>query len=187
MTKESSVVDPSTLPSVLLDEYKLLPDSPGIYIAIDGSGTIQYVGRSTNLRFRWGISHHRYDDLKVMQGVKIAYLLVERDLLDETELLLINQLSPALNGTKALTPAPQYGKDYPCFKLSLKKRRKELKLTQQQLADSTKVAIGTVRAWEQGRRLPGAQGIPELSQALNVTVGDIYRWIYQDQPPIKGR
>jgi hypothetical protein len=49
----------STLPSVSLDCRKDLPECPGIYFAVDSAGTVQYIGRSNNIRQRWS-QHHRY-------------------------------------------------------------------------------------------------------------------------------
>lgn len=53
----------------------------------------------------------------------------------------------------------------------IKERRKELKLTQQELADKIGVSLMTVLRWEKGERTPNTSIMPQLSSALNVSAG----------------
>lgn len=53
----------------------------------------------------------------------------------------------------------------------IKERRKEQKLTQQELADKIGVSLMTVLRWEKGERTPNTSIMPQLSSALNVSAG----------------
>ncbi len=53
----------------------------------------------------------------------------------------------------------------------IKERRKEQKLTQQELADKIGVSLMTVLRWEKGERTPNTSIMPKLSSALNVSAG----------------
>ncbi len=90
-------IDFSSLPWVSLDKADELPSAPGIYFAIDSFDQIQYIGRSSNVRGRWK-SHHRYDDLAAIGGVRIVYLFVQApELLSQVEAALIDWFDPPLN------------------------------------------------------------------------------------------
>jgi hypothetical protein len=94
---EPSSINPLTLPSVPLENRKQLPETPSIYFAIDSLGTIQYIGRSKNLKQRWA-GHHHFSDLNKIGGVKIAWLEVsDESLLDSIEEALIGYFEPPLN------------------------------------------------------------------------------------------
>jgi len=91
----------SALPWVPLDATAGFPSQPGIYFAIDSTGTIQYIGRSGDVRGRWK-RHHRYEDLAAIGGVKIAYLFVDTpELLPAIEEALIAWFRPLLNVVKS--------------------------------------------------------------------------------------
>lgn len=92
-----SNLDVAALPSVALKDRRSLPETPCIYFAIDGQGRIKYVGKSVNPRQRW-LQHHRLSDLTPLNGVRIAYLSTDADLLDSVEAALIESLDPPLNG-----------------------------------------------------------------------------------------
>lgn len=86
-----------TLPWVPLDATSGFPEHPAIYFAIDSQNSVQYIGKSVNVRSRWK-SHHRYEDLKQIGGVRIAYLFVDTpELLIEIESALISWFQPPLN------------------------------------------------------------------------------------------
>ena len=90
-------LDLTSLPSVCLADRSLLPPTAGIYFAIDSLGAIQYIGRSNNVRNRWK-KHNRYEELILLEGVKIAYLLVDvYQLLPGIEAALIAWFNPPLN------------------------------------------------------------------------------------------
>lgn len=106
-------VNPLALPSVTLEDRRSLPSEPCIYFAIDGQGSVQYIGRSMNPRQRW-VSHHRYQPLAAMDGVRISYMAVDADLLPQVETALIEWFKPPLNsGLKSLanlrSRSPVYG------------------------------------------------------------------------------
>lgn len=89
-----------SLPSVELESKSKseLPEQSAIYFAIDSQGTIQYIGRSSNLKNRW-INHHRFNQLKSLGGVRIAYLFSDSDLLPKVEKALIDWFKPILNNS----------------------------------------------------------------------------------------
>ena len=91
-----STINPSTLPFVPLDDRRSLPSEPCIYFAIDGHGTVQYIGRTANLKQRW-TSHDKRKKLSSMEGVKIAYLFVDTVLQSSVEAALIEWFNPPLN------------------------------------------------------------------------------------------
>lgn len=55
----------------------------------------------------------------------------------------------------------------------ISEKRKELKMTQQQLADKLKVSFQAVSKWENGSAYPNLEVLYELSVALGVKVDDI--------------
>jgi len=93
-------IDPLALPFVPLPDHRLLPEHPSIYFAIDAAGVVQYIGQSINLRQRWS-QHHRFNQLKVLGGIRIAYLSCDVDLLWQIEEALIAYFQPVLNGQAA--------------------------------------------------------------------------------------
>lgn len=91
-----------SLPSVSLEDRKLLPDSPGIYLAIAEDMTVLYVGQSTRVRTRWW-QHHRFYELKEIGNVRIAWVTVsDPTLLLGIEKALISHFNPPLNGSPVL-------------------------------------------------------------------------------------
>ena len=51
----------------------------------------------------------------------------------------------------------------------IRESRKKQKLTQQELADKVKVSLMTVLRWEKGERIPRADEINRIAEALNVS------------------
>lgn len=95
---EPASINVEQLDSVLLSDFKQLPESPGVYFAIDARSNIQYIGRSSNIRQRW-TGHHRKPELKKLANIRIAYLLLENEaLLADIEEALISYFEPPLNG-----------------------------------------------------------------------------------------
>jgi hypothetical protein len=87
-----------SLPSVPLEDRKLLPDSAGIYLAIAKDKIVLYVGKSIRVRFRWR-QHHRFQELVEIGDVRIAWVEVsDPALLLEIEKALISHFKPPLNG-----------------------------------------------------------------------------------------
>lgn len=89
-------IQPESLPFVVIEAKANLPTEPCIYFAIDRFGVVQYIGKSVNPKRRWG-NHHRYDELSEIGSIRIAYLYVDADLLNEVEAALIKQFKPQLN------------------------------------------------------------------------------------------
>jgi excinuclease UvrABC nuclease subunit len=109
MIMNPAAIDLSVLPSLPLECRSKLPPVACIYFAIDSMGQIQYVGRSANLRNRWTI-HHRTNQLKQLEGVKIAWLEVsDPSLLPEIEAALINWFTPLLNGSNIQGTTNRFG------------------------------------------------------------------------------
>jgi len=97
MTINPETLDIKTLPWLPLEEKAAFPKKPAIYFAIDSQGAVQYIGRSVNVRKRWG-RHHKYDVLSEIGNVKIAYLFVDVvELLPKIEAALIEWFNPPLN------------------------------------------------------------------------------------------
>ncbi|MDJ0716911.1 MAG: GIY-YIG nuclease family protein [Prochloraceae cyanobacterium] len=89
----------TTLPTLHLRDKEKLPEKSGIYFALDSLGIVQYIGKANNLKNRWN-NHHRENQLKGLNDIKIAYLEVsDPSLLTEIEKSLINRFKPGLNGT----------------------------------------------------------------------------------------
>ncbi|MEM6404225.1 MAG: GIY-YIG nuclease family protein [Cyanobacteria bacterium P01_D01_bin.116] len=92
-------LDIKTLPWLPLEEKAAFPKKSAIYFAIDSQGTVQYIGRSANVRQRWG-NHHKYDVLSEIGNIKIAYLFVDAvELLPKIEAALIEWFKPPLNNS----------------------------------------------------------------------------------------
>ena len=62
----------------------------------------------------------------------------------------------------------------------IKNKRKENKLTQQELADKIGVSLMSVVRWENGSRVPSMLLMPQIAAALNTTVG--YLMGIEDSP-----
>ena len=75
----------------------------------------------------------------------------------------------------------------------IKNKRKQCRMTQQELADKVGVSLMTVLRWEKGERTPNISIMPQLSEALNVSAGYLMgledtpepRAIQTEQTPIK--
>ena len=126
-------LDLSSLPSIPLESKSELPNKSAIYFAIDSQEAIQYIGRTTDLNQRWEC-HHRFKQLSVIGGVRIAYLFLDSDLLPEIEDALIAWFEPNLNKS----PIPDSKKNQISFtpdsdiKVAVDKFRKKWKLNQSQ-------------------------------------------------------
>lgn len=104
-------VDVSALPWLPLEAKSAFPRQPCVYFAIDDQNAIQYVGRAKNAKQRWG-SHHKYKDLKALDGIRIAYLFLPADSLPKVEAQFIARFAPPLNCTThrtVTTPKKQKG------------------------------------------------------------------------------
>jgi len=87
-----------SLPSVPLEEKRMLPKSPGIYLAVAENKTVLYIGQSINVCIRWQ-QHHRFHELSKFGNVRIAWVNVsDPSLLLGIEKALIRHFKPPLNG-----------------------------------------------------------------------------------------
>ena len=90
-----------SLPFVSLDDRHLLPQEPVIYFALDSADTLLYIGKSVNARMRWASnSHHRYEQLVKIGGVRLAYWLCLKEELSNKESALIQRFKPKFNSLK---------------------------------------------------------------------------------------
>lgn len=56
----------------------------------------------------------------------------------------------------------------------IKQRRRELGITQKELADMLSISDKTVSRWESGNQMPDALLLPDLAEALKITLNDLY-------------
>jgi excinuclease UvrABC nuclease subunit len=99
------MIDVRALPSVAFEHRHTLPDLMAIYIVVDGSGNVLYVGSTESLRTRWK-SHHRRFQIKHVNQARVHWFEINDPLsLRKTEAEWINQLSPSLN-RQPVTGAP---------------------------------------------------------------------------------
>lgn len=93
-------IDLSSLPSLPIEQRKNLPVAAGIYFAIDSLGSVQYIGRSANIKQRW-LNHHRSSELQEVDRVKLAWIEVsDCSMLPEIESALIEWFKPILNARR---------------------------------------------------------------------------------------
>lgn len=93
-------IDLMNLPSVPLEMKFQLPQTAGIYFAIDSSNKVQYIGKAKNLRKRW-TNHNKFWEIKILNGVRLAWLEIsEESQLSLSEKELIKYFNPPLNRIK---------------------------------------------------------------------------------------
>ena len=109
MTVEA--INPLTLPSLLLQERRSLPECAAVYFVLNSSDEILYIGATVNLAQRW-LAHHRWHQLVEMgDGIRLAWLeYSEPALLAEIEAALINHFQPTLNCTPVPGAVKQRGR-----------------------------------------------------------------------------
>lgn len=100
------------LPYVEFLKKDQLPETAGIYFAVDKDQKVWYIGKAQNLKDRW-VGHHRYDQLKKINkrsSIKILWYSCENDAntLNKLEKYFIDTYHPVLNQTsveaKRITP-----------------------------------------------------------------------------------
>lgn len=150
------------LPFVMFSDRKKLPNSPCVYLVLDKSGQVLYIGRSINASQRWE-SHHKYNALKNLEGVKISYLEIDEPLLYSVEKALIAWFKPPLNEADKHTPR------------GIEALRQEKGLTQSQLAKAIGVDVSTVRNWEKSREgVKMFARVAKLCKTLDCTIDDLF-------------
>lgn len=114
---EDSVFIPSfsikKLGKVLLGDHNNLPDTPGIYFAIDSANRVWYVGISTSSLRQRHANHEKLEDFKTSKVQHIAYFVWndEQDL-HEWELGYIQKFDPPLNMNHTKKDLPQIDLGY---------------------------------------------------------------------------
>lgn len=68
----------------------------------------------------------------------------------------------------------------------IKQRRKQLKKTQQDIAAECNISFQSVGKWERGDSQPGADKLPALSRALQVSVSLLVSGKDDGEPPLAG-
>ena len=92
------------LPFVEFLKKDQLPETAGIYFAVDNDYKVWYIGKAQNLRARW-LGHHRYDQLKKINkknNIKLLWYCCDKHEINLTQLenYFIDKYHPALNQTK---------------------------------------------------------------------------------------
>jgi hypothetical protein len=99
---ELATINPFALPSATIADRKQMPKITGIYFVVAGEDKILYIGKTTNLRNRWG-SHHRLAQFRGIESVRVSWLEIsDGKLLGAIEDALINYFLPVYNGRKVL-------------------------------------------------------------------------------------
>jgi hypothetical protein len=86
----------SALYSLPLLDKERLPSITAVYFCLSPNNEVLYIGQTINLVNRW-TQHHRYQHLKEIDGVRIAWLEVPAEMLLSIEESLIDRFKPLLN------------------------------------------------------------------------------------------
>lgn len=65
------------------------------------------------------------------------------------------------------------------------RRRKHIRLTQEELADKMNVSKSAIAKWETNRGIPDRDNMQRLSEVLSVSVNDLYRLVGTNNPERK--
>ncbi|MCG6135125.1 MAG: GIY-YIG nuclease family protein [Nostoc sp. LLA-1] len=100
--------------SIAFTQRRCLPSCSGIYVVVDASDCVWYVGQAANIKARWaGKTHHRYPQLirsNKKRSYRIYWLELSIDLLTQKEKYYIELLKPELNGCKVKKYLPKLPK-----------------------------------------------------------------------------
>lgn len=66
----------------------------------------------------------------------------------------------------------------------IKERRNALGITQKELADKLSISDKTISRWENGNQLPDAILLPDLAEALDISISELYGIKAEEKPPI---
>ena len=61
----------------------------------------------------------------------------------------------------------------------ISQRRKELGLTQKELAEKLNISDKTLSRWETGKQIPDSLTIPEIAKVLDISINEIYGVDYE--------
>jgi hypothetical protein len=97
-------INPTTLPSVPLNQKANLPMIPAVYFALRNDDTVVYIGKAVCLKTRWA-AHHRYAQLLCDHDARIAWLeVVDTSTLMDIERECIAHFQPKYNRQPANMP-----------------------------------------------------------------------------------
>lgn len=170
-----STIDLKSLPWLPLEEKTAFPKRPAIYFAIDSLGTVQYIGRTKNVRTRWN-QHHKYEVLSAIADIKVAYLFVDLpELLPEIEQALIEYFDPPLNGLWEREKTKDYSGLGVKIMFKLKEMRSAKGLSQNEVARMCEMSVTNIRKYEQGkmRSIP-FETLALFCRILDCQPGDLF-------------
>lgn len=105
--------------SLPFKERDKLPSNSGIYVVVDCSNNVWYVGQAINLNARWaGKGHHRYPQLSRSNSkrqYRIYWKICSASELNQMEQYYIDLFIPSMNGTKV----KQYSLGKPQLKIEI--------------------------------------------------------------------
>ncbi len=145
---DPSTIDFSALPAIPLQDCKLLPDAPGIYIAVDENYQALYIGKAKSLFVRWR-NHPFFQCLAETGNTLICYLEMDEASIHQAESYLIWRHRPRFN--KNGNPDWQFQVTPSNW---MAKARQDAGITQDALAQALGVTGATIRNWEKGRSDP---------------------------------
>ena len=91
--------DLTSLPFVDIKDKTKLPEASGVYIVVDADLKPLYIGKSVNMRRRW-YTHYLASRFCQMEGVKILYMCLNREVIEFAEFQLIAHYKPYWNKRK---------------------------------------------------------------------------------------
>lgn len=176
------VVNPLELPSLPLDRRKAFPAKvPVIYFALSEAGEVLYIGQTVNLPIRWK-AHHRFEKLKEIGNVKIAWMEVsDCSLLSSIEEALIKYFDPPLNVNKVVADRANYSKwgakEEPINFLAqdlevrpLTRKERFLEFSYRDLKERTGIGIGHWSNWFNGKATPTFATMEQAASDLGMPV-----------------
>jgi excinuclease UvrABC nuclease subunit len=91
------MIDVLKLPFLLYVENEKLPKISCVYFVVNNKHEIIYIGRTKNLKLRWRNHHIEKYLMRYKALIKIFYLEMSEELLEEFETKLIFYFTPRLN------------------------------------------------------------------------------------------
>lgn len=176
----------SKLPSIPLEWHKALPAVSGIYIVLNKTFQVLYVGHSKNLQKRW-MKHHLKKQLLEMGGVRLAWIeLQDVSLLEEKEYSLIGCFHPPFN-YKTDLPKRRSREVLPELtmhcRLAVFMAKRIPPLTQKQLAKDTGLSPTTINQLYQNKftRID-VDTVDAICKYFNCEVGELFVLKKKDNP-----
>ena len=130
-----------------------------------------------NPRARWG-AHEKLAPLQSIEGVRLAYLKVDRDLLHEVEQALISWFEPPLNVFVPHTPSgPNGGR----LKNKIKQFLDSKGITPYQLKKDANIAQRTAYdLYNRAEQLPSSAVLSKICDAYEIQPNEILEWVPKD-------